>query len=123
MTLRVYGIKNCNTMKKAFAWLEANRIDYDFHDYKKAGIDADTLARWCAQVGWQALVNTRGTTWRKLEPARQAIADEAAAIDLMKAHPSVIRRPVIETDAGARLVVGFDEDALARHLAPRGESA
>lgn len=122
MTLRVYGIKNCNTMKRAFAWLEANRIAYDFHDYRKAGIDAATLARWCAQLGWQALVNTRGTTWRRLEPARQALAGEAAAIRLMGEHPSVIRRPVIETDAGV-LVVGLDEDALARHLAPNGESA
>lgn len=122
MTLRVYGIKNCNTMKKAFAWLEANRIAYDFHDYKKAGIDAATLARWCAQVGWQALVNTRGTTWRRLEPAQQAIADAADAIRLMGEHPSLIRRPVVDGGDGT-LIVGFDEQALARHLATNGETA
>lgn len=122
MTLRVYGIKNCNTMKRAFAWLEAKGVDYAFHDYKKAGIDATTLARWCAQVGWQALVNTRGTTWRRLEPARQAIAGEADAIRLMGEHPSLIRRPVVEAEDGT-LIVGFEEDALARQLAPNGEAA
>lgn len=122
MTLRVYGIKNCNTMKKAFAWLEANRIAYDFHDYKKAGIDVATLTRWCARVGWQALVNTRGTTWRRLEPARQAITGEADAIRLMGEHPSLIRRPVVEIEDGT-LIVGFEEDALARHLPANGEAA
>lgn len=111
----IYGIKNCDTMKKAFAWLEAKGVAYRFHDYRKAGIDAITLRRWCAALGWEALLNKRGTTWRKLAPEQQATADEAAAIALMQAQPSVIRRPVIELGSG-ELLVGFDPDHLARTL-------
>ena len=108
----IYGIKNCDTMKKAFAWFEAAGVAYRFHDYKKSGIDADTLSRWCAQLGWEALINTRGTTWRKLAPEQQAIASTADAIALMQAQPSLIRRPVVET-ANGTLVVGLDPDRLA----------
>ncbi len=102
-------------MKKAFAWLETNGVAYRFHDYKKSGIDAATLRRWCAALGWEALVNKRGTTWRKLAPEQQAIADEAGAIALMQAQPSLIRRPVIELATGP-LLVGFDADQYARSL-------
>ncbi|KAI5914303.1 ArsC family reductase [Thauera sp. 2A1] len=116
----IYGIKNCDTMKKAFAWLDANAVPYRFHDYRKIGIDADTLRRWCAQTGWEALVNKRGTTWRKLSPEQQAIADEHAAIALMQAQPSLIRRPVIEcasAPGGAlQLLIGLDTDLYARCL-------
>ena len=113
--LRIYGIKNCDTMKKAFAWLDAAAIAYDFHDYKKSGIDAATLASWCEKLGWEALVNKRGTTWRKLSPEQQAIATAADAIALMQANTSLIRRPVVET-AGGELLVGFDPERFASTL-------
>lgn len=116
---RIYGIKNCDTMKKAFAWLEASGVAHRFHDYRKSGIDAATLQRWCAQAGWEALVNKRGTTWRKLTPAQQAVAGEADAIALMQAHPSLIRRPVVEYPAsggGTGLLIGFDTERYAREL-------
>ena len=111
----IYGIKNCDTMKKAFAWLDDAGVAYDFHDYKKAGIDAETLARWCARSGWESLVNKRGTTWRKLAPEQRAIADEAGAIALMQAQPSLIRRPVVDCGDG-NLLVGFDPDAFTAAL-------
>ncbi|WP_068639162.1 ArsC family reductase [Thauera butanivorans] len=108
----IYGIKNCDTMKKAFAWLDAAAIACDFHDYKKAGIDTTTLTRWCDKLGWEALVNKRGTTWRKLSPEQQAIASTEDAIALMQANTSLIRRPVIETASG-ELLVGFDPEHYA----------
>jgi arsenate reductase len=119
MTVRIYGIKNCDTMKKAFTWLDDAGVAYEFHDYKKAGIDAATLQRWCALTdGWQALVNTRGTTWRKLSPKQQSVSDQADAIALMIEHTSLIRRPVLETTDGD-LLIGFDplrfDAALAHH--------
>ena len=101
----VYGIKNCNTMKNAFAWLDGHGVHYDFHDYKTAGIDAARLKGWSAQVGWEILLNTRGTTWRKLSPTQQAHLDEAKALKLMSEHPSLIKRPVLETEK--TLLVGF----------------
>ncbi|ENO86919.1 arsenate reductase [Thauera linaloolentis] len=108
----IHGIKHCDTMKKAFAWFDATGVAYDFHDYKKSGIDAATLARWCGTLGWEALVNKRGTTWRKLSPEQQAIATTADAIALMQAQTSLIRRPVVET-AGGGLIVGFDPERFA----------
>ncbi|WP_341644840.1 ArsC family reductase [Thauera sp. SDU_THAU2] len=114
-TCRIYGIKNCDTMKKAFAWLDAAVIAYDFHDYKKSGIDTDTLSRWCGKLGWEALANKRGTTWRKLSPEQQAIASTEDAIALMQANTSLIRRPVVETAAG-ELLVGFDPERFASVL-------
>ncbi len=116
MSVTIYGIKNCDTMKKAFAWLSEHGVAHDFHDYKKSGIGAETLARWCATLGWEALVNRRGTTWRKLDPAAQAVASTEEAIALMAAHPSVIRRPVIETARG-ELLVGFEPERYAQALA------
>lgn len=120
MTVRIYGIKNCDTMKKAFNWLDEAGIAYDFHDYKKAGIDAATLTRWCGRSdGWQALVNTRGTTWRKLSPKQQAISSQDEAIALMTEHTSLIRRPVLETPDG-ELLIGFDPVRFDAALAHRG---
>ena len=117
MRIVIHGIKNCDTMKKTFAWFDRAGVAYVFHDYKKAGIDAATLQRWCERLGnWEALVNRRGTTWRKLPPEQQAVTDTAAAIALMQAQPSLIRRPVIEGADGAFLV-GFDPDALERMTA------
>lgn len=115
-TCRIHGIKNCDTMKKAFTWLDAQGVAYVFHDYKKEGADPARLGAWCERLGWQALVNTRGTTWRKLGPAEQQIADSAGAIALMLANPSLIRRPVLETPAG-ELLVGFDPARYAAALA------
>ena len=101
----IFGIKNCDTMKKAFAWLDDHGVRYDFHDYKKTGIDLARLKTWAKQVGWETLLNTRGTTWRKLSPAQQANLDEAKALRLMSEHTSLIKRPVVENDG--TLVVGF----------------
>ena len=100
-------------VKARVAWLDEHGMTYTFHDYKKSGIDAATLTRWCEQLGWETLVNKRGTTWRKLTPDQQAIPDTAAAIALMQAQPSLIRRPVVEF-AGGELVVGLDLAAFER---------
>ena len=93
-------------MKKAFAWLDDHGVRYEFHDYKKSGIDIDRLRTWSKQVGWEVLLNTRGTTWRKLTPEQQANLDEAKALTLMSENPSLIKRPVLEI--GNELLVGFD---------------
>lgn len=103
----VYGIPNCDTVKKARDWLGAAGVDYQFHDFKKAGVPEDALADWLQALGWEALVNRKGTTWRKLDPALQsATQDAASASALMRAHPSVIKRPVVRWPDGA-LSVGF----------------
>ena len=115
MSTTIYGIKNCETMKKAFAWLDEHGVAYTFHDYKKAGVDAAKLREWIEAAGWKALLNTKGTTWRKLTPEEQAIDDETGAIALMQAKPSVIRRPVVETPDG-ELLVGFDPARFASGL-------
>lgn len=115
----IYGIKNCDTMKKAFGWLAERGVPYRFHDYRKDGLDASTLRGWCSALGWKALVNTRGTTWRKLTPEQQAVDGEDAAIALMLANPSLIRRPVLATAAG-ELLVGFEPERYAAALAAGG---
>ena len=110
MAITLYGIPNCDTVKKARAWLDGQGIAYDFHDFKKAGVPADRLAAWGDAVGWDALVNRKGTTWRKLDAAAQsAAAHPAGARQLMLAQPSVIRRPVVEWPG--RTTVGFEPDA------------
>lgn len=122
MSITIFGIKNCSTMKKAFDWLDEHGIAYHFHDYKKFGIDARTLHRWCAQVGRDALINTRGTTWRKLDEARRTILTDEAAIALMAEQPSLIRRPVLEFGDG-KLLLGFDPTRFEAALAPTGGDA
>jgi len=102
----IYGIKSCSTMKKAFVWCEDNGVEYAFHDYKKQGVDRARLVQWCQHLGWKSLVNTRGTTWRKLTPEQQAISTQSEAVALMLEYPSLIKRPVVET--GMQLLVGFD---------------
>jgi Spx/MgsR family transcriptional regulator len=103
----LYGIPNCDTVKKARAFLADHGVAYTFHDFKKQGVPIEALDRWIAGLGWEALVNRRGTTWRQLDPARQArVTDAASAKALMLETPSVIKRPVVE-DGGA-LHVGFD---------------
>lgn len=107
--MKLYGIPNCTTVKKARAWLAGHGHDVPFHDFKKQGVDAAWLRKVGKQVGWQALLNTRGTTWRKLSDADKAAAgDEAGALALMQAQPSVIKRPVLELDG--RYHLGFAED-------------
>ena len=105
----VYAIPNCNTVKKALDWLKANKIDYSFHDYKKLGINHAALTNWSKQVGWEALINKKGTTWKLLGPTTQAtITNQKAAIALMAEKTSVIRRPLIEK-GGQIIALGFDE--------------
>ena len=118
MLLTVYGIKNCNTVKSALSWLTANAIDYQFHDFKGKGISDEKLKDWCAQVGWENLLNTRGTTWRQLPPEERNISSTSAAIRLMKEKTSIIRRPVIES--GDQIVtIGFDTDVYDARLRKR----
>lgn len=105
--VKIYGIKNCDTMKKAFAWCEGNSVSYEFHDYKKLGVPREQLVAWCRALGWQTLVNTKGTTWRKLSPEQQSISTQGQAVTLMLENPSLIRRPVVENNEG-RVLVGFD---------------
>ncbi|MES2449861.1 MAG: ArsC family reductase [Pseudomonadota bacterium] len=108
MAATLYGIKNCDTMKKAWTWLDAHGVAYDFHDYKKAGIDEATVRRWAGQVGWEVLLNRAGTTFRALSDADKADIGEDKAIALMLANPSMIKRPVLDT--GSKLLVGFKPD-------------
>lgn len=104
----MYGIKNCETVKKARAWLDANGVAYAFHDYKVAGVDRALLERWVAEVGWEALLNRSGTTFRGLpEEAKQGLTPKKT-IALMLEKPSIIKRPVVAT--GGRLLVGFKPD-------------
>ena len=105
MTITLFGIPNCDTVKKARVYLDDRGVAYHFHDYKKAGIDAVDLKRWAEQVGWEVLLNKAGTTFKKLPDADKADIDEAKAIALMQANPSMIKRPVIE--GGKTLLVGF----------------
>jgi arsenate reductase len=113
--VQLYGIRNCDTVKKARTWLEAQGVAYVFHDYKSEGVDPQRLQRWCVQSGWEALLNRSGTTWRKLPEADRLGVDEARATALMSAHSSLIRRPVAEV--GDRIEIGFDPAAYARLLA------
>jgi len=111
----VYGIPNCDTVKKARDWLSAAGVDYQFHDFKKAGVPEAALADWLRALGWEALVNRKGTTWRKLDPALQAATlDAPSASALMHAHPSVIKRPLVRWPDGA-FSVGFSPALFAAH--------
>lgn len=112
----VYGIKNCNTVKNALDWLKKNAVEIEFHDYKAKGISEAKLKQWSKQVGWESLVNTRGTTWRQLdESIRAKVTNESAAIALMMEKTSVIKRPLIEKDNKV-LALGFDEAAYKKLL-------
>ena len=109
--ITLYGIKNCDTVKKARTWLDANGVAHDFHDYKTAGIDRVRLEGWIGQVGWEKLLNRSGTTFKKLPDADKAGLDAEKAVGLMLAQPSMIKRPVVEHPGG--LLVGFSPDAFA----------
>ncbi|MCO5129039.1 MAG: ArsC family reductase [Xanthobacteraceae bacterium] len=117
MNVTIYGIKNCDTMKKARAWLDAHGVAYRFHDYRQDGIDKARLAGWCAKVGWETLLNRAGTTFRKLAKADKADLDERRAIALMLAQPAMIKRPVLE-HAG-KLLVGFKPELYLKEVAPK----
>jgi arsenate reductase len=116
MTITMYGIKNCDTVKKARTWLEGRGVPYAFHDYKNAGIDEARLRRWSGEVGWERLLNRSGTTFRKLSDRDKEGIDEGKAIVLMQGQPSMIRRPVVEADG--QLLVGFDPDRYEAAFAP-----
>ncbi|WP_341704775.1 ArsC family reductase [Ferrovibrio sp.] len=109
MAITIYGIKNCDTMKKAFTWLKDHGVAHDFHDYKAAGIDRDSLKAWCAALGWETVLNRAGTTFRKLPEADRANLTEAKAIALMQAQPSMIKRPILAL-GGGRYLAGFKPD-------------
>ena len=113
--MHIYGIKNCNTVKKALTWLDEHNIPYTFHDFKKEGVSLTKLEAWERQTGWEPLVNKRGTTWRQLSPqAQQAVVDATSANALMQEKTSVIKRPVIESPAG--VILGFDADEYKAKL-------
>ena len=116
MAITIYGIKNCDTMKKARAWLDGHGVAYSFHDYKAEGIGRDKLEGWARQVGWETLLNRAGTTFRKLTDRDKSALTEKKALALMQAEPSMIKRPVL--DIGGKLFVGFRaeqyEQAFAR---------
>lgn len=114
MAYTLYGIKACDTMKKARTWLDEHKVAYAFHDYKTQGIDREHLARWCDEHGWQTVLNRAGTTFRKLDEAHKADLDQAKAIELMLAQPSMIKRPVLEL--GDRTLIGFKPDLYAAAL-------
>lgn len=111
---KIYGIKNCDTMKKAMLWLRTHNIPYEFVDYKGAGVLDRHLADWLARSDWQTLLNTRGLMWRKLGEAERADVDAAKAEALMRRYPALIKRPVLDT--GRALLIGFDPERYAREL-------
>jgi arsenate reductase len=112
MPITIYGIKNCDTMKKARAWLDKRGVDYTFHDYKAAGIDRERLERWSKKLGWETLLNRAGTTFRKLPDKDKAALDAGKAIALMLDQPSMIKRPVLDL-GGGKLLVGFKPEIYA----------
>ena len=111
----IYGIKNCNTMKKAFAWLDDHQISYQFHNYKTEGLSAELLSRLLELVDWQSLLNTRGTTWRKLDEAiRHKIDNQDAAMKIMLANPSILKRPLLVD--GKRALLGFSDESYSQFI-------
>ncbi|WP_289243963.1 ArsC family reductase [Methylophaga sp. UBA678] len=104
----LYGIKNCDSVKKARSWLEAHSIDYVFHDFRQQGLEESTVKEWLQSVDWETLLNKRGTTWRKLDDPRKDNLDEKTAIELMLENPTLIKRPVLVNDS--TIIVGFKED-------------
>jgi arsenate reductase len=116
--ITIYGIKNCDTMKKARDWLDAHQIAYVFHDYKTAGIERQVLEGWAKKIGWEILLNRAGTTFKKLPDEKKIDLDAAKAIELMAGQPSMIKRPVL--DRGGELLVGFKPEGYAAAFSPKG---
>ena len=113
---QVYGIPNCETVKKARVWLTEHNVDYDFHDFKKSGVPTQDLENWIKALGWEKLLNRKGTTWRKLDPTLQATAtDAASASAIMVSHASVIKRPVVVW-SNESITVGFDAEVFEKTL-------
>ena len=121
MTITIYGIKNCDTMKKARAWLDEHGVAYDFHDYKTAGIAKEKLKGWSDELGWETLLNRAGTTFRKLPDGDKEGLNEKKALALMLAQPSMIKRPVL--DLGGKLLVGFKPEIYAKEVKRQGKGA
>ena len=115
--IRIFGIRNCDTMKKAMAWLDANGIAYEFIDYKKAGVAESHLADWNHRAGWKLLLNTRGLMWKKLSDDERSAVDEIKALALMVKYPALIKRPVLDT--GRELLVGFSPETYEQALLAR----
>ena len=111
----LYGIKNCGTVKRALNWLDDQGIDYHFHDYKKEGVDEKQLRAWVRELGWEALLNRRGTTWRRLSDAQKESIDEHNAISIMLDNPSIIKRPLLIS--GKKKMLGFDEQEYVEFFA------
>ena len=107
--ITMYGISNCDTIKKAKKWLEENKVEYLFHDYKKLGIEKEKLEIWCNELGYENVINRRGTTWRKLPETDRENLDQESAITIMLAQPSIIKRPVLENDK--KLLLGFSPES------------
>ena len=113
--MKLYGIPNCTTVKRARDWLAEHEIAYEFHDFKKQGVQRELLAQWISQTGWEVLLNQRGSTWRKLDAATQsAVIDANSAIAVMLAHPSIIKRPVLDKDG--RIFIGFKPELYETSL-------
>lgn len=108
MSTTLYGISNCDTVRKARRWLSEHDVDYTFHDLRKDGLTAKTLQHWDKQAGWETLLNKRGTTWRKLPASVRDTINRHAALDLMLEQPTLIKRPILET--GSQVYVGFSTD-------------
>ena len=117
----IYGIKNCDTMKKARAWLDSHGIAYEFHDYKAAGAPKEKLKAWTSELGWETLLNRAGTTFRKLPDADKEGLNERKALALMLEQPSMIKRPVLEI--GGKLLVGFKPEVYAKEVGASGKRA
>ena len=108
----LYGISNCDTIKKTRNWLAQHQVDFNFHDYRKQGLDPALLKHWVEVLGWETLLNKRGTTWRQLSPEIQSSIDETAAIDIMLDNPAIIKRPLLVKDA--KQYVGFSPETYAQ---------
>ena len=119
-TVTIYGIKNCDTMKKARGWLDSHGVAYGFHDYKTEGVAKDQLKRWSDELGWETLLNRAGTTFRKLPDADKEALNERKALALMLAQPSMIKRPVL--DLGGKLLVGFSAEIYTKEVPPSAGS-
>ena len=117
----IYGIKNCDTMKKARAWLDGHGVTYDFYDYKAAGAPREKLKAWTSELGWETLLNRAGTTFRKLPDAEKEGLNERKALALMLEQPSMIKRPVLEIDG--KLLVGFKPEVYAKEVGSSGKRA
>ncbi len=113
--IKIYGIKNCDTMKKAFRWLEEHQLAYDFHDYKKLGLSEEQAKSWLASQGWENIINKRGTTWRKLDESLRNNMNDELALEAIQSNTSMIKRPILISETG-ELLLGFDAERYQQAL-------